>query len=226
MKLKPVLAVLLLIGVLGFFFLSDWGRPLLGPIGDGLGGLTGGLGGLVIPQKQATGGFEIVVTTPASTLYGQKYKISGAEIFLTGTYNYLKVGDQVFASKLGNSITVNMKEVGGNVEFISDGAVKVTGTSTYVEIGDLIASGDKAMKVEVEILPDTAIVSDFAQSKLTFASITGRLDRYMGETYDSVSLNGGKLEVSNFLGVVKIQGTDATITGTTTSAKGDNFSFV
>ena len=225
MKWKPVLAVLLLLAVLGVFFISDLGRPFLGSWGEGLGGLTGGLTGLM-QQKPSGEGFEVVVTTPKETLSLQKYKVSDTTVYVDGIYSFIRVGDQFFESKSGKSIVLNVKDFDGDVEFTSGGSIKLVGSSSYVELGDIIAASDKAAKVELEIIPATAILSNFGQNSIKFASITGRPDRYVGDAYDSITLTGGKLEVGNFLGVLKIDGSEATLTGTATSAKGDNFSFV
>lgn len=224
MRWKSVLAVLLLLAVLGVFFVSDFGRPYLGKWGEGLGGL-GGLTGFIFQPKPTGEGFEIVVTTQKETFYLQKYRVSGTTIYVDGIYSFIRIGDQFFEAKSGKSITMNVKEFDGDVEFTSGGSMKLIGSSSYIEIKDLIVSSDRAMKVEIEIIPSKAVLSSFGQSRLTFASITGRLDRYVGESYDSITLSGGQLEIENFLGALKFDGNEATLTGTAAAAKGDNFSF-
>jgi len=222
MRWKSVLAVLLLLAILGVFFISDLGRPFLGSWGEGLGGLTG----FVFKSKPSGEGFELVITTQPETFYLQKYKVSGTTVYVDGIYSFLRVGDQVFESKSGKSIVLNVKSFDGDIEFTTGGSIILAGSSPYVELGDLISSNERGTKVEIEIIPSTAIISDFGQSSLRFASISGRLDRYVGEAYDSITLTGGKLNIDNFFGVLKFEDSKATLTGTATSAKGDNFSFV
>jgi len=221
MKWKPVLAVVLVLAVLGLFFTSDFGKPFLGSMGEGLGGLTG----YVFKPTQTGEGFELTLTTQKETFYMQKYNLVGSTLYVDGIYNFIKIGDQLFESKSGKSIILNIKGISGEIEFTSGGSIKLVGTSNYVEIADLIATSEKAMKVEIEIIPKKATISDFSQSQIKFANINGRLERYVGEAYDSITLSNSKLDIQTFAGSLDWNDDGVKLSGTALSAKGDNFSF-
>jgi len=222
MKWKVVLAVLLLLGVLGLFFISDFGKQYLGTFGEGLGGLTG----YVFKPKQAGQSFDITLTTTKDAFFTQKYTLSGSSLEVTGTYSSISIGSEVFESKNGKSITLVIRGITGSAEFTNGGSILLSGTSTYVEIGDIIATNNKAMKINIEIIPTTATLSGFNQSSIKFASITGQLDLYGGDNPRSATLSNSKLDIENFAGSLNIGDTGAVLTGSALTAKGDNFSFV
>jgi len=231
MKWKAVLAVLLVLGIFGLFLTTDYGRGMFGNFFTGIfsgnfGDLTGSLTGIFQPKPTGSG-FEVVVTTTKDAFSGQKYKVSGATVATDGIYNFLKVGDQVYESKSGKRLAITVKGFSGDVEFTAAGSMTITGTGNYFVLGDLISSSDKQMSVQIEIVPNTVEVDNFGQRSLHFASISGRLDRYVGEKYDSVTLSNSRLDIGYFNGTLSFSD-DGTVklSGIAFSAKGDTFSFV
>jgi hypothetical protein len=82
------------------------------------------------------------------------------------------------------------------------------------------------MSVEIEIIPKKATLSGFNQSQIKFASINGKLERFVGEAYDSITLTNSKLDIQTFAGSLDWNDDGVKLSGTALSAKGDSFSFV
>jgi len=221
-KWKPILAVFLVLGILGILLSTGIGGSLFGNVGGGVGGLTGGIVGIFQP-KVNTGGFDITLSASRDSFYGQDFKVTNASVFMNGVYSVLTIGDQNIDSTSGKNISVTVMDFTGDVQLTNAGSVSLTGTSDYVMIGDLVSSSAKSVKIQMEVIPDSATIGDLSLKSIQLDSALGTLSRTKSGATDTVSLAGTKVDISDFIGSLALTQNDATLTGASTSVKGDSF---
>jgi len=218
-KWKIVLAVVLILAIVGFLFLTGIGSQLTSKLG--LGSLTA-----FFVQQKPTNTFPFTLTTQKEAFYGQNYNVVNSSLDITGIYQSIHVGTIYLESKGGKRITVAIRNLNGNFEYGSAGSIIIKGTTTYAEIGEIAASPEKNVNIEMEIIPSTFILSSLQQNSINFAGIAGTLQRGSGDNLDTVNLANSKLTINYFAGSLsqQIDGT-VILLGSASSVKGDNFSF-
>lgn len=225
MKWKTLLAAVLIIGIAGFFFFTDIGSQYTAQIVQYTGQIDlGSLTGYLVSQKP-TGSFPFSMTTQVSSFAGQNYKVTNASISIDGIYQYINAGSLNLESTSGNQITVSLQNYNGNFQISAGGSIILKGTATNVMIGDLSASSNK-INVQMEVLPSTFSLSSFQQNAIKFFGITGTIERTSSNNPDTVNLAGSNVTINYFSGNLSLQQGTATLDGTASSIKGDNFSFV
>lgn len=218
-KWKIILAAVLILAIAGFFVLTQMGTQFTSQLG------IGSLTAFLVNQKPAST-FPFSLTTHNEAFFGQQYKVVNASLDTTGIYQYIHVGNIYLESKAGKRIAVVFRNFVGSFEVSAGGSIIVKGTTTYAEIGDLAASPEKNVNVEMEILPSTFVLSSLQQNSISFAGITGTLQRGSGNNLDTISLVNSKLAINYFAGSLSQQADGTTtLLGSASSVKGDNFSF-
>lgn len=219
MNWKAVLAVVIVLAIVGFLFVTQMGIDITSKLG--LGSLTS----FFVKQTPSTT-FSFTMTTNRQSFFGQDYKVVNASIDTTGIYSYLQAGNLYLENKEGKKITVALRNFNGDFQITAGGSIALKGTATYAEFGQIAASADKTINIQLEIIPSTYTLSSLQQNSISFDSISGTLQRGAPGNPDTVNFSNSKLSISYFTGALS-QGADGTtiLQGTASSIKGDTFSF-
>jgi hypothetical protein len=216
-KWRILLAVVLILGIFGLLLISPYG----GFLRNSFSGVTG-----FFASKPSGQGFPITIKMVKESYYGHSFKLTNSSVILSGVYQLLKVGDQVFTLKNNQNTTIIFDDYVGSFEYTSDGIIKVSGQASYFEFGDLVSSSGKPFKVYLELVPTTIIAVPISEQKLVFTSAYGYIERYIGNKYAQIGLSNDKLEVDNFAGSLRSDGASLVLDGLASNIKGDNFTFV
>lgn len=220
MKWKVVLAAVLILAIVGFFFFSGIGSQYTSQFG------IGSLTGFLINQRPATA-FQFSLSAPRESFFGQDYKLTNASLDADGLYQYINAGNLNLESKAGKNITIALRNFNGDFQISAGGGIVLKGTATYAEFGDISASPDKTLNIQMELLPTTYTLTSLQANAINFAGITGTLQRGTPDNPDQVNLSNSKLTINYFAGSLTQQNDGTTVLlGSASSIKGDNFSFV
>jgi hypothetical protein len=221
MKWKPLVAVILILGIFGFFIASNFGQPLIDSLRKGLGDFTG----FFIKPSQKTL-FSFSLETNKFSLYGlTPTRISNSTFSANGVYQFLKFGDQLISMKNKNEITIYVKNLRGTFSITTDGIVKIYGDSNYMEVDDMIFSSNANKKIEIEIMPNDFVLSNFVTDEFVMPSISGTAYRFAGDKTDTISFQNSKITIDEFVGNLEWRNGNSVISGLASLLKGDKFSF-
>jgi len=225
MKWKALFAVVLILGIAGFFFFTSLGSQYLAQISQYTGDLgLGSLTGFLTNQKPATS-FPFILTAQNAAFFAQDYKVTNGTISASGLYQYINAGNLNLESTSGKEITISLQNYNGDFQISAGGSIILKGTATNVLIGDLSASSNK-ISIQMEILPSTYSLSSFQQNTINFVRITGTLQRTTSDNPDTINLSNNNVTIKYFSGSISQGNGTTTLQGTASSIKGDNFSFV
>ncbi len=218
-KWKLTLAVVLILGIGGLLFLTDVGQRYTGPFGK----MVGDFFSVLTHQTPTEGAYMITLVTTLAPFYEQTYAVSNALFTATGSYQMIRINDQMITPKTG-SVVLSANSVNGIFEVTETGSIKLSGSTNYLEIGDYVFSGINS-RVEVEIVPTEFTVNNIAVNKMSFGAVSGRLSRAYGNRTDQVSLENSVLDIVPFIGSMSLKDGLVTLTGSSSSVVGDKFSF-
>jgi len=220
MNWKAVLAVVIILAIVGFFFVTQIGTQFTSQLG--LGSLTS----FLVKQKPSSV-FAFSLTAQKDAFIGQDYKVTNASLDITGIYSFISAGNLNLESTQGKRISISVRDFNGDFQISAGGSVILKGTASSADIGDLSASSGNSINIQLEILPSSYTFSSFQQNSINFASISGSIQRGVGDSTDVVNLSNSKLTIEYFTGSLSMQddGT-TTLLGSASSIKGDTFSFV
>jgi len=221
MQWKVLFVVILVLGIFGFFLTSEFGRPYADLLGQKISGFTGSF---IKPGKKPS--FVFSIETDRLSIYGlTPTRISNSTFTASGPYNFLRVGDQTINLKNKNQISLYIKNLRGTFSISTDGVAKISGYSNYVETEEIIFSSSSDKKIEIEMMPISFTLSNFATSDFVMPSISGTIKRFVGDTPDTISFQKSKIEIKDFTGSLEWRGQNTLIDGVASSIKGDKFSF-
>jgi len=218
-KFKLVLAVILILAIVGVIFMTDFGQP----VGDFLTGNLGSVTSLFTGNKGPAFGVNMKINRDA--LIGQTFKISNSTATLVGVPTFLRLNFQVVSLKEAQVVNMVINNFKGNVVMNSDGSISIDGETNYVEMDNFQFSSDKPKKIELNAGSNSLSIDNFNSDKIALASASGTVERIVDKNIDSASFDG-KIEMNNFVGVMKLTDTTAEFMGIATSVKGDKFSFM
>jgi len=223
MNWKAVLAVVLVIAIIGFFFISGLAAqlfPQLSPIASSLN--FGGLTGFLVSQRPSNS-FPFSLSAGQQYFYGEDFKLTNSSISVAGIYQYITAGDFNVQSSSGNSIEINLYNFNGDFQLTSSGSVMLTGTATYAKFGDIVATPEKNVNLQMEITPSNFTVTSMQLNKINFNLVTGTLQRTSSTNPDVINLLNSNMTVNYFIGGMTEQGGTVTLSGVASSIQGSDF---
>jgi len=221
MQWKVIFVVILVLGIFGFFLTSEFGQPYMDSVRQVFSDFTGNF---IKPTNK--GSFMFSIETSKLALYGlSPTRIYNSTFSATGTYRFLTVGDQSINLKNKNEITIFVKNLRGSFSITTDGVVKISGESNYVETEEIIFSSNTYKRVEIEMMPNDFILSNFATSDFVMPSVSGTVQRFVGDNADTISFQNSKIEIKDFTGNLEWRDDSTIIGGLASLVKGDKFSF-
>lgn len=217
MRWKILLAVLLILGMAGLLALTPQGQSFLAGIGIDLSGV------FTLFKPPISGNyFSFSLTLDKSLMNGMSFKLEDGSVRANGTY----IDDVI----LGNSIR-EKKTKEGNVELSGfkgtvyvTNTIKIVGDAASVAVeGEVTRSVDKMLKVQIEIYPNSYFVAPVTENKIQFSSIDGKLERIGDGAIQP--LKNDTIDISNFIGNVRLEDGLVILSGSTTQITGKTFSW-
>ena len=123
-----------------------------------------------------------------------------------------------------NVVTIYVTNLRGTFSISEDGTVIISGESNYAETGDVIFSSSTYKKIDIELVPTTFTLSNFATNDFVMPSISGTVQRF-GDNTDTISFQKSKIEIRDFTGSLEWKDDKSLISGVASLVKGDKFSF-
>lgn len=213
MHWKAFLALIMIIGIIGLITYSDVGKNLLQTFG-----------GWFTRTKVSGESFVIVLSSEKEAFYGQTYKVANATFSSEGICQPIKLNEITLEKSLRCKIAII--DLTGQVGYASVGSIKVSGESDSVNIDGSTYSSAIPIKIEFEIIPFNFILADISERKISLTSVTGEIKRIENDTLVGYwKLDASSLDISNFVGEIKLADGLVILTGTATSVEGKNFSW-
>lgn len=214
MHWRAFLALIIVIGIIGLMTQGDIAKNLLG--GLKVGGFA--------KTKEVQEGFSIVLSSEKEAFYGQTYKVSNATFSSEGICQPIKLNEMTLEKSLRCHIAII--DLTGQFEYASVGSIKVVGESSSANIDGSIYSSAVPIKIDLEIIPFNFTLATISENKISLTSVSGDIKRLKNDTLEAITyLDASSLDISNFVGEIKLVNGLVVLTGTATSVEGQNFSW-
>jgi len=225
MNWKALLAVLITVGIIGLLMATDIGKNYSQLMSSTVGNFFSG-----ILDRYMGGGeeFSILLDADKNAFYGQTYSVSNVTVSADGIcQSSVTVGNTVMPLE-GKLCSVEARNAKGQFEFTAGGSVKFAGVADMMVVdGYPFLPTAGSFEANFEVIPTTDFeLKGLEQTKIRLNSVSGSIQGTKGETQLSIdNLGGGRLEVSNFNGDLKLDGESMLLVGLATSVKGKDFSW-
>ncbi len=212
---KMILAILLLAGIAGLLVYSNAGMPF--PQGLSLGMFTS-------IQPSSGEPFGIILSTGATSLYGNDFKIDKSAVSVNGICNLIKIND-ITIEKDNAKCDIVVGNFSGTFQYTEFGSIVFMGTSDSLILNSDKYSSSAPVSFDVEIIPVGFSVNGITSKRLSFVAPSGSIQKFGSEgSLKAISyLSNTTLDISNLIGRVELSTDELKVTGTATSVKGDEF---
>lgn len=230
MRWKVLLSLFVIIALVGLLLTTDVGRVYADFLRIRAGEAISGLQKYIpfFPRQPLGQSFEIILTADKGAFYGQVYALTNSSFSASGVRKSdVRVGN-VLLSKIGVECEVGVESMRGKFDYTVDGVVKLSGSSSGVVVdGVKYAPTDKDLGFEFELVPLSMQLTGIEQDRLLLESVTGSIERLKedGGVKSTENLYAERLEISGFVGYMKLEATTVVLRGWVNSVKGQNFSW-
>jgi hypothetical protein len=211
---KLWLSVVLILGIAGLLLYTQAANKSLGlsKIGN------------FIKNTPSEGDFFFQLNSDEESFYKQSYKIANSSFVAIGIcQNPVKVSD-VNVNRDGVQCKIELTEFSGTFDYTQGGAVLVSGKAVVMKIDDSTYSSTGGLKVTFELIPANFTLSDFSADKIVLATANGNVSKIKGGAISVVGyLNNELLEIDNFDGSLKLEGSQLSLQGMANSIKSQDF---
>jgi hypothetical protein len=231
MNWKSLLTVFVILGIGMILLTTERGQKFAG---EALSSITSGVGNFVSGlfsgdfdwsfDKMPSGEqFLISLSIAKESFYEQQYKVSNTSLDSTGICeSSLKVGD-VMLHKESMQCHVVAEDMKGTFEYTIAGTVKFEGDVSSLEVdGNSYTSDGSRLKTSLEMLPSDFKLDGLAERKVTITSATGSINRLgpEGSIKSAEDLDAEQLEISGFVGFIRLEGSNIKLQGLAVSVRG------
>jgi hypothetical protein len=231
MNWKSLLTVFVILGIGMILLTTESGQKFAG---EALSSVTSGVGNFVSGlfsgdfdwsfDKMPSGEqFLISLSIAKESFYEQQYKVSNTSLDATGVCQAaLNVGD-IMLHKESMQCRVVAEDMKGTFEYTIAGTVKFEGYVSSLEVdGSSYTSDGSRLKTSFEMLPSDFILDGLSERKITIASATGSINRLSqeGSIKSTEDLDAEQLEISGFVGFIRLEGSNIKLQGLAVSVHG------
>lgn len=237
MNWKALVTVFVIIGIGAMLMTTDGGKKFIGQTFDfvriGVGNFGSFISGFfsgsgfqlpIGPEQMPSGNpFLMSLVTAKESFYGQSYAVYNTSFEAKSLCEYGIRIDDIHVRTEAKECVIEAEEMRGAFEYTTAGTVKFDGEVSRLEIdNNVYTSTGKAIKLSFEVIPKDFVLVGLTQSKVTIASATGRISRLspQGSIKSTEELYAEKLEISGFVGFIKLEEPNIKLQGTAVSVKG------
>ncbi|MBI5871895.1 hypothetical protein HZB88_02315 [archaeon] len=216
---KIWLTLVLVVGILGLFLYTDTGKKTLNLFK---------LGQFTKTTATPTGAqFSISLNSNIDAFYSQLYKVTNSSFAANGICRQSIKLNELVLQKEATRCDAILSGFSGTFDYTKAGSIVLSGESSVIFIDDSTYSSSKPIQVELEVIPFKFTLEGLSQQKISLPSVSGDVDRLKedGSVKAVVYLANNSLEISNFLGSLKLENGTAILNGMANSVKGTDFSW-
>lgn len=232
MNWRSLLTVFVILGI-GFMLLTtesgqkfavqalDFVKVRVGNFVSGL--FSGTFNWNVFGQTPSGEQFLISLSVVKNSFYGQQYSVSNTSLDAGGVCESgVKIGN-IALHKGSMECNILAEDMKGTFEYTVAGTVKFSGDVSKLEIdSNSYTSSDGKLKTSFEVLPSDFLLVGLSNRKITIPSATGSIQRLNpeGSIKSTEGLENEQLEISGFVGFIRLEGSNIKLQGLAVSVKG------
>ena len=208
---KLWLSLILIAGIVGLLFYTD--TLNFAKIGNFV--------GTVSPPPQT---FPIQLEVDEQTFYSQSLTIFNTSFAAEGVCQQgIKIND-ITLSKEGAVCKANFNSLSGSFDFTAGGSLIINGEVESMKIDDVSYSSGKPMKIVIQMVPTKFLLSDLSLKSINLPTASGKIAKLRGDGASVIGmLDKEPVEISNFIGYLKLEDGKVFLTGEASSVKSQEF---
>ncbi|MCS7106445.1 MAG: hypothetical protein NZ942_03950 [Candidatus Aenigmarchaeota archaeon] len=226
MRLKAVLAVVIVLAIVALLFFTDSGKRAL----EFFGGKISETASFILGQNTKTFKMSLEVSLEnRKSFYGKSFSTENSNFSALSVYNFISVDGGVEKVSGKKRIEIELKGLKGKLEISSLGTLRISGEANYIRIGDYERSREKPYQVEIEALPfDCSPACNFKvdniKADLSFSLISGEVKKLKDDgVVDQIKyLREESLIIQKFVGSLELKD-NLTLSGEATQVRGIDF---
>jgi hypothetical protein len=211
---KLWISIFLVIGIMSLLFYTDAGRKTLGFFK---------IGRFVETTPSNTQYFTMELDANEESFYSQHYDISNTTFASSGLCQQnIKIND-INLNRDGVPCEIILNGLVGSFDYTQSGSVYISGKATSMKLDTVLYSGEN-MKITVEIIPNSFLLSEVSEKKIDLPSVTGKISKIKGGSASVVGfLNANSVDISNFDGSFKLDQGQLILNGIASSVVSQEF---
>ena len=167
--------------------------------------------------------FMIKLSIDKGSIYGQQYSVPNTSLSMRAVCDTGIKVDDVMLKPQSIQCSIYAEDMKGVFEYTATGTVRFEGEVSSIMVDGSTYTSDRSMlKAGFQVLPFEFELSDLPQRKITIASATGSIERLNpdGSTKSTEGLDAESLEISGFVGFIKLEGPNIRLQGSAVSVQG------
>ncbi|MEM5793811.1 MAG: hypothetical protein QXS48_03900 [Candidatus Aenigmatarchaeota archaeon] len=227
MKLKAVIAVIIIIAIVGLLFFTDSGKKTI----EFIGGKFSETASFIFGPKN-TKTFRMVLEVSLEnkkSFYEKSFSLKNSNFTAYSIYNFISVDGGIEKISGNKRVELELRDLNGKLEVSSVGTLRISGEANYIRVGDYERSRDKPYQIEIEALPfDCSPACSFKaenlNADLSFSVISGEVKKLRSDgSVDQIKyLKEESLIIQGFKGSFEL-GKSLILSGEAVQVRGSDF---
>ncbi|MEM7825790.1 MAG: hypothetical protein QW412_02950 [Candidatus Aenigmatarchaeota archaeon] len=226
MKVKTILALVVILAILGLIFLTDSGKKVVKFLTEKISETASFILG---PKTTKTFRMSLEVSLENKKgFYEKSFLMKGSNFTASTVYNFISVDGGI--EKVSNRrVQVEIKGLNGRLEITALGTLRVSGEANYIRVGDYERSREKPYQIEIEALPfdcspSCTLKADNLSADLNFLVISGEAKKLRDDgSVDQIKyLKEESLTIQGFVGSFELA-QSLILSGNAIQVKGSDF---
>jgi len=168
--------------------------------------------------------FPMQLESDEQTFYSKSFSISNTSLSAEGVCQQGAKINDISISKDGAVCKVNLNGLEGSFDFTAGGSLIINGNVKSMKIDDSSYSSGKPLKVVIQVVPTKFLLSDLSLKSINLPTASGKISKLRGDGASVIGmLNKEPVEISNFIGYLKLEDGKIFLTGESSSVKSQEF---
>jgi hypothetical protein len=217
MHWKPLLVLVIVIGITGFLLFSERGIDFkenylsrsIKTIGDFARGISGKFSQVTSVNRT----LEFRLTTFQSDFKNLNLQIQEKSFSGILKYDSVLIGNQNIKVRDNDEVNFNIEKMEGEIKIDENGKMLVKGSSSFIELNDIVFGSEvEQKKVKFELLgtPVSYTLTDIENSEISLSQVSGLL---RVATWQPLKLENNGLDVISFKGDITLEDNSVIISG-------------
>lgn len=216
MRWKGLLTVIIILGILGFLFITPTSRDYADFFKSNIVKFVPALTAL-LGTKPSGNYFTVILSADKTAFYGQSYQVENSSLTAYGICRGTVTLDSVVLEK-STRCEIKLDNANGKFEYTSAGSIRGTLSVTRAVIDDVVfspADPAKGLKVEFDALPIEFLLTGLNENRVSLSKVNGEIKKLKEDgSIDQVkNLKDEQVEITNFLGNIRLSGDTVTLSG-------------
>jgi hypothetical protein len=230
MKLKAILAVVIILAIIGLIFFTDSGKKVIEFLSGKLSETASFIFG---PKSTKTFRMSLEVSLDnKKSFYEKSFVMKNSNFTGFSVYNFISVDGGIEKVSGSKRVEIELRGINGKLEITSIGTLRISGEANYIRIGDYERSREKPYQIEIEALPfdcspSCSFKAENLNADLNFLVISGEVKKLRSDgSIDQIKyLKEEGLTVQGFSGILELKNS-IILSGEAVQVKGSNFLYI